>query len=142
MLQKEFEERIGRSVSEQEFIEINAMYMMAGDDIDKDTFCREWLKIGNTALVRGLYDTAYHRNQELNEHKLLLKESQEIVSDAADAMLDIMQMLPDGGSSVAVAAELEKKAWWLVGKKEVVLRKLKKGIRLSEDDIEWISNQL
>lgn len=142
MLQKEFEERTGRSVSEQEFVEINAMYELAGDDIDKDVFCREWLKAGKSPLVQGLFDTAYHRNQELNEHKLLLKECRELVSDAADAMLEIEKMVTDGEPSGTVAAELERKAWWLVGQKEVVLRKLKLGVRLSDNDMKYISDNL
>ena len=49
MLQKEFEERIGRSVTEQEYVEANAMYENAGN-MEKDEFCREWMKIGNTRL--------------------------------------------------------------------------------------------
>lgn len=60
MLQKEFEDRIGRSVTEQEYVEANAMYMAAGD-IDKDTFCREWLNIGSSVLVKGLFETAYQK---------------------------------------------------------------------------------
>ena len=71
MLQKEFEERIGRSVTQEEYVEANAMYMAAGDGMDKDTFCREWLKIGESALVKGLYNTAYNLNKALQEQQLM-----------------------------------------------------------------------
>ena len=70
MLQKEFEERIGRSVTKQEYVEANAMYMSAGD-IDKDTFCREWLMIGSSALVTGLFETAYQNGQKVQKLELL-----------------------------------------------------------------------
>lgn len=145
MLQKEFEERIGRSVTEQEYLEANAMYMVAGD-IDKDTFCREWLKIGSSALVKGLFETAYQKRKKVQELELLHKETVEIYSDAADAMLEIEQGLLDGEEHTArevFAAELlDRKACWLVGSKEVVLRKIKMGMDLSERDKNYIKEYL
>ena len=70
MLQKEFEERIGRSVTEQEYLEANAMYENAGD-MDKDEFCREWLKIGSCCLVKCLAEKTYQLGKALSERKLL-----------------------------------------------------------------------
>lgn len=142
MLQNEFEERIGRSVSEEEFTDANAMYLAAGDAMDKDVFCREWMTIGESPLVRGLFDTAYNLNQALQEHKLMHKECQEIISDAADAMLDIEKEILDGETVEHTIWDLDKKVWWLVGQKQAVLRKLKKGISLSEEDVKFISNNL
>lgn len=145
MLQKEFEERIGRSVTEQEYVEANAMYMAAGD-IDKDTFCREWLKIGSSALVKGLFETAYQKGKKVQELELLHKEAVEICSDAADAMLEIEQGLLDGevhtAREVFAAELLDRKAWWLVGAKEVVLRKIKMGMALTEKDKNYINEHL
>ena len=146
MLQKEFEERIGRSVTEQEYVEANAMYMAAGD-IDKDTFCREWLKIGSSVLVKGLFETAYQKGKKVQELELLHKEAVEICSDAADAMLEIEKGLLDFEEEspyrCANAAELlDRKAWWLVGAKEVVLRKIKMGMDLTEKDKNYINEHL
>ena len=141
MLQKEFEDRIGRSVTEQEYVEANAMYMAAGD-IDKDTFCREWLKIGSSALVKGLFETAYQKGKKVQELELLHKEAVEICSDAADAMLEIEQGILNGKTVEHTTNELEKKAWWLVGAKEVVLRKIKMGMALTEKDKNYINEHL
>ena len=146
MLQKEFEERIGRSVTEQEYVEANAMYENAGD-MDKDEFCREWLKIGNARLVKCLAEKTYQLQKALNEQKLLHKEATEIVSDAADAMLEIEQGLLDYEEESPcrcenAAKELDKKAWWLVGAKEVVLRKIRMGMELSERDKNYINEHL
>ena len=141
MLQKEFEDRIGRSVTEQEYLEANAMYENAGD-IDKDTFCREWLKIGSSALVKGLFETAYQKSKKVQELELLHKEAMEICSDAADAMLEIEQGLLNGKTVEHTTTELEKKAWWLVGAKEVVLRKIKMGMDLTEKDKNYINEHL
>lgn len=153
MLKKEFEERIGRSVSEEEYVEANAMYMAAGD-IDKDEFCREWKRIGESPLLKGLFDTAYNLNQAMQEHKLMLNETREMLSDAADAMLEVADGLlngrpaTDAPGTVASAVmegsaiELTKKAWWLVGQKEVTRRRVEKGYQLDARDKETIINHL
>lgn len=141
MLQKEFEERIGRSVTEQEYLEANAMYENAGD-MDKDEFCREWLKIGNSRLVKCLAEKTYQQHKALEEKELLLKESHEIWSDAADAMLEIKQGILNGETTEHITELLDLKAWWLVGAKEVVLRKIKMGMDLSENDKNYINEHL
>ena len=141
MLQKEFEERIGRSVTQEEYVEANAMYMMAGDEMDKDVFCREWQKIGGSRLVQGLFETAHRLNQELQEQKLMLHECQEMLSDAADAMLEVEENLHIY-SDERTAEELEKKALWLVGQKDVTRRKVQHGYSLNAKDRETIINNL
>lgn len=154
MLQKEFEDRIGRSVTEQEYVEANAMYENAGD-MDKEEFCREWLKIGSARLVQCLAEECHRRNriiQELAKEKeeleLLHKGAVEIHSDAADAMLEIEQGLLDGENVEHTAREvfaaelLDRKAWWLVGAKEVVLRKIRMGMALTEKDKNYINEHL
>lgn len=158
MLKNEFEERIGRSVSEEEYVEANAMYMAAGDGMDKDVFCREWKAIGESPLVKGLFGTAYSLNQALQEQKLILNETREVVSDAADAMLEICDGLLGGETAehatsdseaagatareVFAAGMLTRKAWWLVGQKEVTRRRVEKGYRLDVKDRETIINNL
>ena len=141
MLQKEFEERIGRSVTEQEYLEANAMYENAGD-MDKDEFCREWLKIGNSRLVKCLAEKTYQQHKALEEKELLLKESHEIRSDAADAMLEIEQDILNGETTEHITELLDLKVWWLVGAKELVLRKIKMGMDLSENDKNYINEHL
>lgn len=144
MLQKEFEERIGRSVTEAEHIEANAMYMSAGD-IDKDVFCREWKKMCMSPLVQGLFNTAYQNGKKVEELEQLHKENMEIVSNAADAMLEIEHGLLDGETAEHTSRAvglLERKAMWLVGAKEVVLRKIKMGMPLGEKDMTYIAEHL
>lgn len=140
-------------MSEEEFIEANAMYMAAGD-IDKDVFCREWKQIGESPLVKGLFETAYNLNQALQENKLMLKECQEMLSDAADAMLEIADGLLGGKTAehttvegeiareTFAAGQLTRKAWWLVGQKEVTKRRVAAGYHLDDKDRETIINNL
>ena len=141
MLQKEFEERIGRSVTEQEYLEANAMYENA-DDMDKDEFCREWLKIGNSRLVKCLAEKTYQQHKALQEKELLLKESKLIWSDAAYAMLEIEQGILNGETTEHITELLDLKVWWLVGAKELVLRKIKMGMDLSKNDKNYINEHL
>ena len=147
MLQKEFEERIGRKVTESEYVEANAVYMTAGD-IDKDEFCKEWMQFGQSKLVQGLFETAYRMNQAHQEDALIINETREMLSDAADAMLEIADGLlvgktaeheTPGGYAVE---ELTRKAWWLVGQKEVTRRRVKNGYTLDDKDRETIIKNL
>ena len=141
MLHKEFEERIGRSVTEQEYLEANAMYENAGD-MDKDEFCREWLKIGSCRLVKCLAEKTYQLGKALSEQKLLHQEATEVISDAADAILEIEKVVLNGGTTEHITELLDRKAWWLVGAKEVVLRKIKMGMDLGENERNYINEHL
>lgn len=137
MLQKEFEDRIGRNVTTEEYVEANAVYMMAGE-LNKDEFCREWLKIGSSKLVQCLFEKAHSLDQALQEQKLMVKECQEMISDAADAMLEIGDTI----GPTKEREELDKKAVWLVGRKEVVKRKAAHDYIFSNEDLEYITNNL
>ena len=149
MTRKEFEDRIGRKVSESEFVEANAMYMMAGE-LDKDEFCREWLKIGSSKLVQCLFEKAHSLDQNLQEQQLVLKEGKEIISDAADAMLEILDLVieardkSEGEYSAidAIGVKLDKKIAWLIGRGETTKRKVRKGIAMSPEDADYIINNL
>ena len=147
MLQKEFEERIGRSVSEQEYVEANAVYEAAGD-MNKDEFCREWVKIGSSRLVECLAAAAYNLGKELREYELMLGECRGMISDAADAMLEIADGILGGETAEHTSREevtavlLTRKAWWLVGQKEVTRRRVKNGYRLDDRDRETIGAAL
>lgn len=137
MLQKEFEDRVGRKVTTEEYVEANAVYMMAGE-LDKDEFCRDWLKIGSSKLVQCLFEKAHSLDQALQEHKLMVNECQEMISDTADAMLEIGYTIVPS----KVREELDKKAVWLVGRKEVVKRKAAHDYIFSNEDLEYITNNL
>lgn len=137
MLQKEFEDRVGRKVTTEEYVEANAVYMMAGE-LDKDEFCRDWLKIGSSKLVQCLFEKAHSLDQDLQEHKLMVNECQEMISDTADAMLEIGYTIVPS----KVREELDKKAVWLVGRKEVVKRKAAHDYIFSNEDLEYITNNL
>lgn len=55
MTQKEFEERIGREVSTEEYAYADSLYMNC--DMDKDKFCNEYKQVKHSVLVHELVDT-------------------------------------------------------------------------------------
>ena len=78
-----------------------------------------------------------------------------MLSDAADAMLEIADALLQGsdvlldGETVEqktpegyAVEELTRKAWWLVGQKEVTRRRVKNGYTLDAKDRETIIKNL
>jgi hypothetical protein len=60
MRQREFEERVKMSVSVEEFNHINEVYMAS--DVDKDEFCRLWVKMNHTRV--RIAKLEYKRQQE------------------------------------------------------------------------------
>ena len=152
MTQQEFTKRTLVEVSNSEFDMINEFYMNC--ECDKDEFCKEWMQFGQSKLVQGLFETAYRMNQAHQEDTQIINETREMLSDAADAMLEICNGLLSGetaehcdseeaavvrGAEMLTAArELTKKAWWLVGQKEVTRRRVKNGYTLDDKDRETI----
>ena len=55
MNKQEFEERTGYSIPDDRYKEIEAMYLEAGEDIDKDTFCKEFKKHSDSILLYKFY---------------------------------------------------------------------------------------
>jgi len=132
MLQKEFEDRTKLRMSSDEFNGVNALYMACGDDIDKDEFCKMYMSFeGRVELI--------HRIERIQtELRLMLHECREMLSDAADGMLQIGDELCTGRAQQA----LDEKAAWLVGRKEVVRRKAAHEYAFSKEDLEYINNNL
>ena len=149
MLQIEFEERTKMSITQDEFNGVNALYMACGDSIDKDMFCKLYMDFDGRLQLLHMIEREHQRMKDaLDEQKLLHQEATEIISDAADAMLDIMNGLLGGKTAERTAKEefaagmLESKAWWLVGMKEVIKRKARMGLAFSEEEIEYINGHL
>lgn len=148
MLKKEFEERTKISVSEAEFNGINALYMACGDDIDKDEFCKLYMTFdGRLDLMHKMEREHQRIKDALYEKELLHKEAMEIISDAADAVLEIQKGLLDYEEESPcrcsrAVEQLDIKAFWLIGRGETIKRKAKMGIEFNKEDLEYISNNL
>lgn len=139
MLKNEFEERTKLSMTEEEFNGVNALYMACGDDIDKEEFCRLYVTFdGRLDLMHRIEREHQRMKEALEEQKLLHQEAMEIISDAADAIIKIEKDLLDGESEDHCVRGLDNMAFWLVGKKGTVTRKVKQGILLSDNEIDYV----
>ena len=55
MLKSEFEERTKKILTQEEYEEVEDMYLSV--TIDKDEFCKQWLALKDNKLVKELYET-------------------------------------------------------------------------------------
>ncbi len=116
-----------------EYETANFIYMMAGE-MDKQTFCNEYKRIGSSLLVLTLAEAANsreiaYRDKEIKERQTahaLLREADGIRIDGCDETAD----------------ELDKIAASLIGRKDCIKWKLNKGFSLSETDNEYITDNL
>ena len=110
------------------------IYMMAGN-MDKQTFCRNYKKSGEcTELILVLADTA--KNKDITLRKHLAKERQ-----IAHAILREADTVRSTGLEES-AEQLDRMAANLIGRKDCITWKLHKGFALSEDDNEYIKDNL
>lgn len=138
MTQKEFEERTNIDLAKVDFGMIHDIYMACGDNMDKDEFCALWnagkfrellYRVTNEKnITEQAYDMAMNEIQKMKDEKELHKmESVEFLLGKADVYKD---------------TDFYREAVGLVGKKEVILTKMRMGLPLWEEDIEYINNNL
>ena len=128
MLQKEFEDRTGMSVSAQEFDTIHEMYMST--QMDKDEFCKEYKKVGKSALVVSLCD----RINELENH-IDKSNSREKAREQKD--LEMAKFLVDIAEKYS-AVELRAKAISIMGERAYLTYKIESDYKLWKIDRDLI----
>lgn len=127
MTKKEFEERTGYTIPEDRYKEIEAMYLEAGEDIDKDAFCKDFKQHSDSVLLYRYYQQSTKLKNKLDELRaerletaqLLIKTSAEIES-----------------------ATLRNHAIKLLGHKAYLREKIKLGIEFDESDYELVTEFL
>lgn len=128
MTKQEFIERTGyTSVSDEEYKAIEMIYLEAGESVDKDLFCKEWLEHKDSNLFRIFY----HRAMEMQER-----------AQTAESMLKTVAKFLIKKSDENVDSEEYDMAVQLIGRKKAVLVKVEEQIELAPEDIEYIKNNL
>lgn len=128
MTQQEFTQRTGYTpATEEEYKAIEMMYLEAGESVDKDLFCKEWLKHKDSNLLRIFYRRAMENKEKLNYYdEMRTKTAQLLIRKAAEF------------DDITMYNEAVK----LIGQKRVVLFKIKEGIELNAADLEYITDNL
>lgn len=129
MTRKEFEDRTGMKVSEEEYAEIEEVYMQA-EDMDKDKFCYLWKQAIENPLTVALAKRSEQLRCQLNELTEELKVAQEKNVIAARALL--------GRAAEDCDRNLVDAATWLVGERKCIEIALEEGYPLWVEAREWL----
>lgn len=155
MLHNEFEKLAGLQVTEDEFNEINAMYMNAGD-IDKKDFVEDWKKHKSSVILNELNDTCNYRQQVIFKYEADIKELKKDIEEHEDllatAMSNHLKTVNDLKKKMAVFlidkaekyrdVDFARVAIELIGMKEFIGIKLQKGYTLYQKDKDFIIEQM
>lgn len=126
MTKQEFEERYGSEVSNEVFNNINDLYMGA-DDMDKDTFVKDYKKHEESMLLLTYFYKAQKQEKVINNLKQQLSEfADKILYHASENMDETLLNEVEG----------------LLGKKKFILRKIAMNIQLTNDDLKYVAENL
>ena len=139
MTQKEFEDRTKLSVTADEFDAIDDMYMACGDNIDKDKFCSLYMtKEGRLTLMAEMAKQRKKADEALRIAKNEVRQAEE-------DMLKFQSGLADWLTEQAekwAATDLRDKAIQILGAREYLRRKIKRGYNLWDVDKELLTELL
>lgn len=127
MLQSEFEERTGLTITPEEYHEIEKMYNAASEYIDKDLFCKEWKKYSDSFLLKDYYERIKFLEQQIH-----------VMQEHFNPVVNLLLRKADEFDD----KDLKAKAIAMVGLKEVIVRKIKMSLELDQEDKEYIANNL
>ncbi len=133
MLQKEFEDRTGMTVTAEEYSKIEKLYMQAGQ-MDKDTFCEEYKKVAKSKLVEELQTSLRISEGKVRTAKMQLEAAAARENDMADFLIEQAEKW--------AATDLRAKAIEMLGSAEYLRRKIEKGFNLWEVDRELLISVL
>lgn len=124
MLQHEFEDRIGREVSREEYVKANALYMST--NLDKDEFCKEWDTIKDSKVVDEVARDLYNKEMLLGEISRTCQNSAALLLDYIHENLDI------NDPRIVTAARN------ITSFRDVVRYRLENGYELDKEDTDFL----
>jgi hypothetical protein len=133
MNHQEFIKRTGLTPTIEEYKTIEAVYMAAGE-MDKDEFCKEYKKCGNSRLVAELFKMVCTLKGQCEERCNEIEDLHGQKNEMVDFLIDRAQAFSD--------KELLEKASEMVGQKEVIRRRIVKGYNLWAYETEWMLNNI
>ncbi|MBQ7439813.1 MAG: hypothetical protein IJV28_07580 [Paludibacteraceae bacterium] len=138
MTQKEFEERTGLKVSADYFANVEKVYMAAGD-MDKDLFCKEWMKCRSSQLVAELYRETERLKELLKERNAELEAAERKEEKTRYSFADFLLEQAERDCSKYA---LYNEAVELVGHAHIIRRKMELDLTLWDDDKSYILENL
>ena len=156
MLQTEFEERIGKTVSTDEYALIERVYM-ACPTVDKDRFCTEWKKnkLHDSHVVADLTDRVnrlevdrqqwQHTAEQEQEAKEQYKRDSEAAVVTNQELAEERDSLKEEVRKLALALLRnfrEKDVAEILGRDEMIALKCANDIYLSDEDKTYLATRL
>lgn len=127
MTKKEFEDRTGVQISDELFESINIIYMNAGDNIDKDTFCKDYKKHADSKILHALHDRVV----------MLQKECKRLSNDKWTIAITLIREAAASKSGV-----LREHAIVMLGPEKYLREKIRLGIPFDSADYELVTEFL
>lgn len=124
MTQEEFTQRTGITPIEDEFAKIHEMYMSTS--LDKDEFCKHYNESLNNPIVENIL-----------KGKIIYQNAYKTESKKLQTVFDMLFDTFDPADE-----EVNEQLVSMLGQREVTLRKIRKGIALNADDVEYIEEHL
>lgn len=126
MTRQEFNERTGYTLNEEQYREVEAMYMAAGN-MNKDVFCKDYKKHNDSALVAEFYSRSVVLMEKHQSCRKVERETAELLIGKAHTYND---------------TDFRRAAIRLIGEREVVLITIAMRLPLFEEDAEYIKNNI
>lgn len=136
MTQQEFFERTNIELNAEAYAEVERIYMAAGDDMDKDTFCRLYKRLNTSG-----YDLALALATAVEAEHAKTGKANETIAAKVLAEFDMAEFLI-GKAHAYNDTDFRKQAVRLVSEREVVMITLRLGLPLFEEDTKYISEHL
>lgn len=134
MTHNEFKQIAKVAVSEDFFnAEINPVYM-AAEELDKQTFCEEYKKCGDSPLVKSLYNTTHYQNNRING---LISELNTANSKTASMAHELILK-----SITMGCPEMYNIAQCYIGVQAAIEYKLQNELPLTTEDYKWLHKRL
>ncbi len=136
MTQIEFMERTGLVPTSEEYQEIEALYMVAGDNVDKDMFCKAFKNVSSEqkSILCGMLKTIKVLKGQYEERVNEIEDLHNQKSDMADFLIGKAHAYND--------SDFRREAVRLVGDKQVVLRTLSMELTLWDEDKDYIKDNI
>lgn len=133
---QEFIDRTGLHPTEEKFASIHEMYMHT--NLDKDAFCKEYKKCGNSPLVEELVGRIESKTYA---YDCLFESNEKSKEDQAKRDLEMAKFLLDKANTYNDPA-FEEEAVKLVSKKTAILIKIQYGYHIGTEDFAYIAEHL
>ena len=133
MTQKEFEQCTGEKLSAVEFCTVNDIYMASGE-MDKDTFCKDWLAHSDSKVLAELWKELKHQRDIVAGKTKVIAMMEDDRMKLCDFLLERAQKFGD--------SELLTYCVKVYGYGHVIRRKMELELPLWEADKAWLIEAL